>query len=160
MVRRIRATLSATTRVALPALAFGAAACTKPPARPARAPVSVSVTPVRRMSLPYSVESNGTVTPMQSGAVASQVDGIVTDGLLVRSGNLVRANGGSALVVINQVRPILVRFSVPGSQLPMILTYGAKGGLPVRAAPSSSAMTPQAPVPPSSPPLDGSAANG
>jgi multidrug efflux system membrane fusion protein len=61
--------------------------------------------------------------------------------LLVRTGNLVQANGGTALVVINQVQPILVRFAVPAAQLPMILKYGEKGGrplpLPVTAAPGS-----------------------
>jgi membrane fusion protein, multidrug efflux system len=40
-------------------------------------------------------------------------------------------------VVINQVRPIYVRFSVPGSQLPLVLQYGGKGGLPVTASPSA-----------------------
>ena len=39
-----------------------------------------------------------------------------TGALLVRAGNLVRASGGTALVVINQVRPILVRFAVPATQ--------------------------------------------
>ena len=218
------------------------------------------------MAVPYTIEANGTVTPLQSAAVASQVDGIITDvlfqegqevnkgqvlfkidprpyeatyrqvqaalardratfdnaqsqferydkllkgqvvtqeqvdqmratagstraiieadsanlatakfnldnttvrapisgrtgGLLVRPGNLARANGGTPLVIINQVRPILVRFSVPGTQLPMILTYGAKGGLPVRAAPTS-ATPPSAPAPAAATPLDGSAANG
>jgi multidrug efflux system membrane fusion protein len=62
-----------------------------------------------------------------------------TGGLLVRTGNLVHASGGSPLVLINQVRPILVRFAVPASALPMILKYGEKGGkvaaLPVTAIP-------------------------
>jgi multidrug efflux system membrane fusion protein len=255
-------------RVALMSLASAvlvlAAGCSKPPVRPPRAPVSVAVTQVRRMSMPYTVEANGTVTPLQTANVASQVDGIVTDvlfqegqevtkgqllfkidprpyqatyqqvqaalardlatfenaqgqferydrllksqvvtqeqvdqmratagstsatvladsanlatakfnldnttikapisgrtgGLLVRPGNLARAAGGTAMVVINQVRPILVRFSVPGSQLPMILHYGGKGGLPVRASPSSSGA-PQAPAPTTTP-LDASATN-
>ena len=38
-------------------------------------------------------------------------------GLLVRPGNLVRANAGEPLVVINQLRPILVRFALPVAQL-------------------------------------------
>ena len=37
--------------------------------------------------------------------------------LLVREGNLVRAGSGDALVVINQMAPIRVRFSVPASYL-------------------------------------------
>ncbi|MFI5312274.1 MAG: biotin/lipoyl-binding protein, partial [Gemmatimonadales bacterium] len=61
------------------AVVLAAAACTKPPARPPRAPVTVTVTPVRRMSIPYTVEANGIVTPLQTASVASQVDGIVTD---------------------------------------------------------------------------------
>lgn len=59
-----------------------------------------------------------------------------TGSLLVHIGNVVHAAGGSPLVVINQVRPTLVRFAVPGSILPLILRYGAHGGLPVTAMPS------------------------
>lgn len=40
--------------------------------------------------------------------------------LLVRAGNLVRAAGGQPLVVINQMSPILVRFPVPATELPLI----------------------------------------
>ena len=58
-----------------------------------------------------------------------------TGSLLVRKGNLVRAGGAAPLVVINQVRPILVRFAIPSSQLPLVLQYGAQGGLPVTAVP-------------------------
>jgi multidrug efflux system membrane fusion protein len=57
-----------------------------------------------------------------------------TGGLLVRTGNLVHGSSGTAMVLINQVRPILVRFAVPGFQLPLILRYGGKGGLPVTAS--------------------------
>jgi membrane fusion protein, multidrug efflux system len=227
-------------------------ACSKPAAKPVRTPVSVAVTPAKRTSLPFTLEANGTVTPLQTASVASQVDGIVqevlfeegrevtkgqllfridprpyraayqaaqaalardhatmenlvteadryeklmksqvvtqeefearrsaaassraivqadsaalanaqfgldnttvrapisgrTGSLLVRAGNLARANGGTPLVVINQVRPILVRFSVPGSQLPMILHYGGGGrGLPVTVSPNgtSAPVTP------------------
>lgn len=225
-----------------------AAGCTKETARPPRAPVSVAVTPVRRMAIPFSIESYGTVTPMANANVASQVDGIVTSvdfkegqdvskgqilfhidprpyqnsfqqaqsalardlasyvyakanfdryvelakagvvtqdemeqkravaaslqstvfadsalvatakfnldntvvkapisgrtgGLLVKPGNLARAAGGSPLVVINQVHPILVRFAVPGSQLPLIQHYGGSGGLPVTASPTTASAT-------------------
>jgi multidrug efflux system membrane fusion protein len=240
-------------------------ACAKPPAKPQRAPISVAVVPVRLASLPYTIDANGTVTPLQTAAVSAQVDGLIqavlfeegrevtagqvlfridsrpyqaafqaahaaldrdsvtmtnlmidadryqklaksqvvtqqeldahvsaaaaaratvqadsaqlanakfaldnttirapisgrTGGLLVRAGNLVRANGGTPLVVINQVRPIQVRFSVPGGQLPMLLHYynGAAGGLPVTVSSSSnSAPAPQAPgapVPPDASP--------
>lgn len=58
-----------------------------------------------------------------------------TGALLVKQGNLVRSGGATPLVVINQVRPIAVRFSVPSSQLGLVLQYGSKGGLPVAAVP-------------------------
>jgi len=58
-----------------------------------------------------------------------------TGSLLVREGNLVHANASSPLVVINQISPILVRFSVPASQLPLIQRFGSAGGLPVTATP-------------------------
>lgn len=203
---------------------------------------TVSVAPARRATVPYVIEANGVVTPLQTAAVTPQVDGIVvsvdfqegqevqtgqplfhidprpyqnayaqavavlardsaswmnakanaarykqlmsakvvtseegeaqlttaatseatlaadhanvdqakfnldntivrapiggkTGSLLVRQGNLVHANGGTPLVVINQVRPILVRFAIPSSQLPVVLQYGATGGLPVSAVP-------------------------
>ena len=41
-----------------------------------------------------------------------------TGSLLVREGNLVRANEAAILVTINQLRPIVVRFAVPATQLP------------------------------------------
>src|SRR5436305_13778003 len=64
-----------------------------------------------------------------------------TGSLLVRVGNLVHANGATPLVTINQVRPIMVRFAVPASQLPLILQYGSRGGLPVTAIPGGSATS-------------------
>jgi multidrug efflux system membrane fusion protein len=48
-------------------------------------------------------------------------------GLLVRPGNLVRANQTTPLVVINQVHPILVRFAVPATSLPALQRYRAQG---------------------------------
>jgi multidrug efflux system membrane fusion protein len=74
-----------------------------------------------------------------------------TGSVLMRQGNLVHASGSTPLVVINQVRPILVRFAVPGTQLPLIVQYGSKGGLPVSAIPGGALPTAtpnkQAPVP-------------
>jgi multidrug efflux system membrane fusion protein len=217
-------------------------ACTKKPERPQRQTPTVAVAQVRRATVPYVIEANGIVTPMQSVAVTPQVDGVIksvdfqegqevvagqalfhidsrpyenaynqaravlardsanwanaranadrykalmaakvitpqegeaqlttaaqtaatldadranvaqarfnldntvirapisgkTGSLLVKRGNVVRAGGQSPLVVINQVRPILVRFAIPSSQLPLVLQYGAKGGLPVAAVP-------------------------
>src|SRR6184192_2914153 len=46
-----------------------------------------------------------------------------TGRLLVREGNLVRANAADPLVVINLIRPILVRFAVPQKYLGDIQRY-------------------------------------
>jgi RND family efflux transporter MFP subunit len=225
--------------IALPLLAT-LGACAKKPERQTRPPATVSVVPARRASVPYVIEANGVVTPLQTAAVLPQVDGIITSvdfeegqdvstgqalfhidprpyqnaydqavailsrdsasadnaagerdryrkllnakvitpeeagvqfttaattdatvrgdraslasakfnlentvirapiggktgSLLVRKGNLIHSAGSSPLVVINQVRPILVRFSIPSSQLGLILQYGSRGGLPVTA---------------------------
>src|SRR5207237_3995886 len=58
-----------------------------------------------------------------------------TGRLLVREGNLVRANSPGPLVVINQIRPILVRFAVPQEHLGDIQRY-RQHRLPVFASPS------------------------
>lgn len=59
-----------------------------------------------------------------------------TGSLLMRQGNVVKANG-DPLVVINQIQPILVRFTVPQSQFPDIQRYSAGNKqLSVKAAPS------------------------
>ena len=243
--------------VIAPLILLTLGACAKKQPRPPRPPATVSVATARRASVPYMIEANGVVTPMQSVAVASQVDGIVTDvdfqegqevaegqvlfhidprpyraaydqalavlardsataanaqmefdrytkllaahvitteegdvqrtsaaatdatvradraavanakfnldntvirapisgktgALLVKRGNLVRAGGGTPLVQINQVRPILVRFAIPSSQLALLLQYGARGGLPVTAVPGG--------VAPASPSIDSLAA--
>jgi membrane fusion protein, multidrug efflux system len=58
-----------------------------------------------------------------------------TGSLLIREGNLVRANATEPLVQINRLRPILVRFAVPANNLPLIQEHlGNK--LVVRAEPS------------------------
>jgi multidrug efflux system membrane fusion protein len=49
-----------------------------------------------------------------------------TGSLRVREGNLVRAGDATSLVTINQIRPILVRFAVPASNLPAIQKYRAR----------------------------------
>jgi multidrug efflux system membrane fusion protein len=49
-----------------------------------------------------------------------------TGSLLVREGNLVRANADQPLVLINRIRPILVRFAVPAGNLPLIQTHLGK----------------------------------
>ena len=60
-----------------------------------------------------------------------------TGRLLVREGNLVRANAADPLVVINQIRPILVRFAVPQKHLADIQRY-SEHRLPVFVSPSQS----------------------
>jgi multidrug efflux system membrane fusion protein len=58
-----------------------------------------------------------------------------TGSLLIREGNLVRANTTEPLVKINRLRPILVRFAVPANNLPLIQAHlGRK--LVVRAEPA------------------------
>jgi multidrug efflux system membrane fusion protein len=216
----------------------------------ANLPVPVAVTSVRRAAVPYTIGANGTVYPIQTAAVASQVDGIVrrvafhegqevaqgqvlfeidpipyraaynqaaanlerdkatlvnaqkevaryddlvqrdyvtkeqadqiranagvaqatvaadsatvsnakfnldnssvrapisgrTGQLLVREGNLVHAAGATALVVINQIKPIYVQFAVPATNLPDIQKYSnANGALPVTVSPTTSALPP------------------
>jgi multidrug efflux system membrane fusion protein len=66
-----------------------------------------------------------------------------TGSLLVRMGNLVKANSEPPLVVINQIQPILVRFSVPQSQFPDIQRYYRSGNaLQVRATASEGSGVP------------------
>jgi multidrug efflux system membrane fusion protein len=69
-----------------------------------------------------------------------------TGSLLVREGNLVRANATQPLVVINRIRPILVRFAVPAANLPLVQEHLGKN-IVVRAEapgggdPSEGALT-------------------
>jgi multidrug efflux system membrane fusion protein len=66
-----------------------------------------------------------------------------TGSLLVRQGNLVKANSNPPLVVINQIQPILVRFAIPQSQLPDIQKYyRGSNALQVRATPSEGSGVP------------------
>jgi multidrug efflux system membrane fusion protein len=46
-----------------------------------------------------------------------------TGSLLIKEGNVVRAQGSGPLVTVNQTRPILVRFAVPALHLPLIRRY-------------------------------------
>ncbi len=59
-----------------------------------------------------------------------------TGNLLLHEGNLVPANGSTPLVVINQLRPIAVSFSVPQQYLDDIQRYSAGHTLAVRIRPS------------------------
>jgi membrane fusion protein, multidrug efflux system len=224
-------------------LAF-ASACSKTPAPRGKSAVPVSVTRAKLADVPYTIEANGVVVPLQSVSVSSQVEGIIqrvafkegqnvdkgqvlfqvdtrpyqaayrqalaalardkanaenaradaaryatlvqqdyvtkeqadqqranaaataatvqsdeaqvaaakfnldnatirapisgrTGALLVKEGNVVHAGGNTPLVVINQVSPILVRFAIPATQLPLLQKYGTAGGLAVVATPNS-----------------------
>jgi multidrug efflux system membrane fusion protein len=225
-----------------------AAGCSKDQPARGRQAVPVVVAAARKADVPYTIEANGVVTPMQSAAVSSQVDGIIqrvgfregqdvvkgqvlfdvdprpyraayrqalaalardranaqnaqlesqryatlaqqnyvtreqadqqranaeataataasseaqvasarfnyenttirapisgrTGALLVREGNLVHTGGTTPLVLINQVSPILVRFAIPSTQLPLLQKYGMGGGLVVSATPNSDSGT-------------------
>jgi multidrug efflux system membrane fusion protein len=69
--------------------------------------------------------------------IYSPVDGRAGS-VMLNEGNLVRAGGtnDSTLLVINQVRPIYVTFTVPQQQLPQIKKYTAAGELAVTAVPA------------------------
>jgi membrane fusion protein, multidrug efflux system len=57
-----------------------------------------------------------------------------TGNLLLNRGNVVKANDvGNPMVVINQIHPIYVAFSVPEAQLAEVQRYRAAGDLPVEA---------------------------
>ncbi len=63
-----------------------------------------------------------------------------TGSLLVRQGNLVRPGTSLPLVVINQIHPILVRFTVPERELPNVQRYASEGTITVRATPRGDAV--------------------
>jgi membrane fusion protein, multidrug efflux system len=65
--------------------------------------------------------------------IYSPLDGQVGT-LLVNEGNLVRVNDGTPLVVINQLTPINVTFSVPEQNLPDVKRHMATGRLKVDAS--------------------------
>jgi multidrug efflux system membrane fusion protein len=58
-----------------------------------------------------------------------------TGSLLLREGNLIRANAAQPVVTINQMRPILVRFAVPAANLPLLQEHRGKDII-VRAEPA------------------------
>jgi multidrug efflux system membrane fusion protein len=58
-----------------------------------------------------------------------------TGALMVHEGNLVRANDSTALVVINQIMPIQVAFSIPEARLTELKRFMARGALRVLASP-------------------------
>lgn len=64
--------------------------------------------------------------------ILSPINGRVGE-LLINKGNLVDANGFNPLVVINQVTPIAVTFSLPEQHLPVVLDAQKTGPLKVEA---------------------------
>lgn len=75
---------------------------------------------------------------LQNATIRSPIAG-KAGSLLVRPGNLVRANSGTPLVTVNRIHPILVRFAVPATQLDQIRRYRDKP-LVVRATPAGGTM--------------------
>jgi multidrug efflux system membrane fusion protein len=71
---------------------------------------------------------------LQYATISSPIEGR-TGALMVHEGNLVRAADLAPLVVINQVAPIYVSFSIPESRLPELKRYLALGTLQVEAKP-------------------------
>ena len=65
-----------------------------------------------------------------------------TGSLLVKQGNLVRGQGNAPLVLINQLRPIAVRFAVPEREFPEILRRSQGKTLSVRAQAKDGGDTP------------------
>lgn len=65
-----------------------------------------------------------------------------TGSLLVKRGNLVKPNGG-ALVVINQLQPIFVRFPVTARDFLVLRRRAASGSVPVRVTASDSTVLPE-----------------
>lgn len=60
-----------------------------------------------------------------------------TGSLMVYPGNLVKANDTTALVVIYQMSPIYVAFSIPEQNLPLIKKFMSKGQLRTEAIPNN-----------------------
>jgi membrane fusion protein, multidrug efflux system len=67
-----------------------------------------------------------------------------TGALMVHEGNLVRANDSTPLVVINQILPMQVAFSIPEARLSELKRFLARGALRVLASPPNDDATPAA----------------
>lgn len=57
-----------------------------------------------------------------------------TGSLIVSQGNLIKANSDNPLVVINQIQPVYVSFSLPEKYLPELRKYNAAGRAKVEAS--------------------------
>lgn len=72
---------------------------------------------------------------LENASIRAPVSG-KTGGLLVREGNLIRTGAATPLVIINQIRPTLVRFVVGEREFPIVQRYAATKTLRVRVVPS------------------------
>jgi membrane fusion protein, multidrug efflux system len=73
--------------------------------------------------------------------IRSPIDGR-TGKLMVNRGNLVKANADTPMLVINQIDPIYVAFSVPQQRLPEIKARRARGNLEVKVTVPDAAVQP------------------
>src|SRR6266571_9579520 len=93
------------------------------------------------VSADQAAVENATVQ-LEYCTIRSPLDGR-TGKLMVNRGNLVKANADTPMVVINQIDPIYVAFSVPQQELPEIKARRAAGKLVVQAViPESAAQPP------------------
>ena len=74
-------------------------------------------------------------------SVRSPIDGR-TGSLLIDAGNIIKANDTSPAVVIDQMAPIYVTFSVPEQILPRIKEYMARAPLATEAIPNDNGRAP------------------
>jgi multidrug efflux system membrane fusion protein len=74
---------------------------------------------------------------LQYATITAPISGR-TGALMVHQGNLVRANDQTPLVVINEVAPISVAFTIPEARLADLRRYMARGSLTVTATPQGS----------------------
>jgi len=74
-------------------------------------------------------------------AVRSPIDGR-TGSLLIDAGNIIKANDTNPAVVIDQMAPIYVTFSVPEKVLPRVKEYMAKEPLAAEAIPNDNGHAP------------------
>ena len=66
-----------------------------------------------------------------------------TGNLMANQGNLIKANADTAMIVINQIQPIYVTFSVPEQHISEIKNYMAKGNLKIDAFLSKEDIKPE-----------------
>jgi multidrug efflux system membrane fusion protein len=83
----------------------------------------------------------GALLNLEHATIRAPISGR-TGSLIVRPGNVV-SPGGGPLVVINQLKPVLVRFPVPDQQFPAIQRAVAAHPLLVRAASKDTADAPE-----------------